>query len=95
MRARERYLDAVGFARRLYKVGEERRASLLYQDLTSEAEPKPAPEPTPEPEPEPENHRAMTEADIDRFARLFANRIGSMERSGLYARREKWRGLFQ
>ena len=38
MRARERYLDAVGFARRLHKVGEERRASLLYQDLTSEAE---------------------------------------------------------
>ena len=38
MRARERYLDAVGFARRLAKVGEERRASLLYQDLTSEAE---------------------------------------------------------
>ena len=38
MRARERYLDAVGFARRLAKVGEERRASLLYQGLTSEAE---------------------------------------------------------
>ena len=37
MRARERYLDAVGFARRLAKVGEERRASLLDQDL-SEAE---------------------------------------------------------
>ena len=38
MRARERYLDAVGFARRLARVGEERRASLLYQDVTSEAE---------------------------------------------------------
>ena len=38
MRARERYLDSVAFARRLHKVGEERRASLLFQDFTSEAD---------------------------------------------------------
>jgi hypothetical protein len=37
----------------------------------------------------------MTEAEIDNFARLFASRVGTMERAGLHARREKWRGLFQ
>jgi len=38
MRARERYLDSVAFARRLRKVGEERKALLLFQDFASEAD---------------------------------------------------------